>query len=92
MKEVIPNIDINFANSISLDNRSYKVDFSLFKSLAPNYQPTKKLSDTITEIADAISNSNFRVSDFRKSYLIRLCTLNNLREKQLITSNLKWIY
>lgn len=92
VKEVIPNIDIKFANSISLDNRSYKVDFSLFKSLAPNYQPMKKLSDTITEIADAISNSNFRVSDFRKSYLIRLCTLNNLREKKLITSNLKWIY
>lgn len=91
VKDIIPNVNLSFANNASPDKRSYKVDFSLFKSLAPNHQPIQKLSDTIKEIADGISNSNFRVKDFRASHLIRLNTLNYLKNNKLINFNLEWI-
>ena len=91
VKNIIPNVNLTFANNSLPDKRSYKVDFSLFKSLAPNHQPIKKLSETIKEIADGISNSNFRIKDFRKSHLVRLNTLNYLKKHNLINSNLEWI-
>ena len=91
VKDIIPNVDISYANNATPDNRSYKVDFSLFNSLAPDYQPIQKLSDTIREIADGISNSNFKIKDFRKSHLVRLNTLNYLKQQKLINSNLEWI-
>jgi len=91
VKNVIPNVDISFAKDASPDKRSYKVDFSLFKSLAPDHQPIQKIYNTISEIADGISNSNFRVKDFRKSHLVRLNTLNYLSEQKLINANLEWI-
>jgi len=91
VKNIIPNVNLTFANNSLPDKRSYKVDFSLFKSLAPNHQPIKKLSETIKDIADGISNSNFRTKDFRKSHLVRLNTLNYLKKHNLINSNLEWI-
>ena len=33
VKKMIPNVDISFAKDASPDKRSYKVDFSLFKSI-----------------------------------------------------------
>ena len=90
VKTVIPSVNLIFADGASPDKRSYKVDFNLFKSLAPDYQPTQKIEDTINEIATGISNSTFRNRDFRNSHLSRLSTLNYLRDKKLINSNLEW--
>ena len=59
--------------------------------MAPDHQPVQKISDTIKELADGILNSNFRVKNFRKSFLIRLNTLNYLKKNKLINSNLEWI-
>ena len=87
----ILQLDISFAKDASPDKRSYRVDFSLFKSLAPDHQPIQKIYNPISEIADGISNSNFRIKDFRKSHLVRLNTLNYLREQKLINDNLEWI-
>ena len=91
IKKNIPKLKLSFTSNASPDKRSYKVDFSLFKSMAPNHQPTQKLSDTIKELADGITNSNFRIKNFRKSYLVRLNTLNYLKKNKLINSDLNWI-
>lgn len=90
VKSVIPNVDISFASDASPDKRSYKVDFSLFKSLAADFQPIQKIDGTIKEIADGISDSDFRNPNFRDSYLSRLSTLKYLTNKNLINSNLEW--
>ena len=63
VKKNIPNVDISFAKDASPDKRSYKVDFSLFKSLAPDHQPIQKLDNSIMEIADGITNSELNVSN-----------------------------
>lgn len=91
VKKIIPNLKISFANNASPDKRSYKVDFSLYKSMAPDHQPVQKISNTIKELANGILNSNFRVKNFRKSFLIRLNTLNYLKKNKLINSDLEWI-
>tara|TARA_B110000503_G_scaffold23555_1_gene36950 strand:+ start:2710 stop:3759 length:1050 start_codon:yes stop_codon:yes gene_type:complete len=91
VKNVIPNVDISYVKDALPDKRSYKVDFSLFKFLAPEHQPIQTIYNTIKEIADGITNSNFKVKDFRKSHLVRLNTLNYLREQKLINGNLEWI-
>jgi len=90
VKNVIPNVDLSFARDASPDKRSYKVDFSLFESLAPNHQPIKKIDETIKEIADGIKISEFRNPNFRESYLSRLSTLKYLTSRNLINSNLEW--
>lgn len=72
------------------DRRSYRVDFSLYKKLAPFNQNSKSLDATIAEIADNISSAAFKADDFRKSHLVRLNTIKNLRERGRIDDSLYW--
>ncbi len=72
------------------DKRSYRVDFSLYKKLAPINQNSKSLDKTITELIDNIRSSVFRTDDFRKSHLIRLNILKNLRDRERIDASLYW--
>ena len=71
------------------DPRSYKVNFSLFKELAPDYQPVKSIKDAVRELAEQIKY--FKVNeDFRSSYWIRLNHLNSLIDKGLLDKKLRW--
>ena len=90
VKHILKNVDIKINPSAAPDKRSYKVDFSLYKSLAPNNQVHKSIEKTISELIKNIEDSSFITKDFRNSYLIRLNTLNYLREKNKLDSKLNW--
>ena len=91
VKDVLNNIEVMVNASAAPDKRSYRVDFSLYKSLAPNNQAHKSIEKTISELIVNLESSNFRIKDFRNSYLIRLNTLNHLRKKNKVDSKLNWI-
>ena len=66
------------------------MDFSLFEKLAPDYQPTMKLEDTVKDIYRNLLENDFNIFNFRSSNFIRLNVLNNLIENNYLDKNLNW--
>jgi nucleoside-diphosphate-sugar epimerase len=73
------------------DNRSYKVDFSKFKILAPEYQPMVTLKEAILDVKEGLLKNGFNDDAFRSSNLIRLVTLKDHVANNLVDKNLYWI-
>jgi hypothetical protein len=72
------------------DKRSYRVNFDLFKRLAPDHQPEMDLRSAIKELKNGLEQMGFNDPDFRNSDFIRLKVLTNLRSKGYLSENLKW--
>ena len=72
------------------DKRSYRVNFDLYKKLAPDHQPIFNLENTIQELKINLLEMNFDDPDFRSSKLIRLHVLNDLMKRNYLNQNLEW--
>ncbi len=88
--EAIPGIKISINQDAPPDKRSYKVDFALFRELAPNYQPQVDLMAAIKGLQDGLEAMNFKESNFRNSHFMRLKVLTHLRESSLLNENFTW--
>ncbi|HYW94564.1 MAG TPA: NAD(P)-dependent oxidoreductase [Bacteroidales bacterium] len=88
--KLIPGINVNVNQDAAPDKRSYRVNFDLFKKLAPDHQPVWNLEKTITELKSNFLEMNFNDPNFRESKMIRLKVLNGLQQKNLINENLEW--
>ena len=86
----LKGIEVRVNQNAAPDKRSYRVDFSLYKTLAPSNQKPKSLEATISELIENIKSSGFNAEEFRKSHLIRLNTLNQLRSRNRIDESLFW--
>jgi len=73
------------------DKRSYKVDFSKFKELAPQYQPKVSLTDTVRGLRDGLENMGFSDGDFHNSDFMRLNVLNNHIISKRLSKDLVWV-
>ncbi len=73
------------------DKRSYKVNFDLFKKLAPDHQPVHDLKSTIESLFNNLKAMKFNDSNFRESGLIRLKVLNQLIQYNYLNESLYWI-
>jgi nucleoside-diphosphate-sugar epimerase len=89
--KVMPGVDVSINKNAQPDKRSYRVDFGLFRKLAPDHQPKMSLVSSIEELRDGLVAMNFNDPDFRESPLIRLKMLTELQEKGLCNENLDWI-
>ncbi len=87
---IIPGVQVSINQAAAPDKRSYKVDFGLFRQLAPDHQPQYDLAATIRELQVGLEAMNFSDADFRKSNLMRLNTLSTLRRNNLLTEDLHW--
>jgi nucleoside-diphosphate-sugar epimerase len=87
---VIPGVKVSINTDAPPDKRSYRVNFGLYKKLAPDHQPKYDLLTTIKELKDGLQAMKFNDSDFRDSKLMRLKVLTSLMEKNQLTSELKW--
>lgn len=87
---VIPGTTVTINPDAVPDKRSYRVNFDLFKSLAPYHQPAVSLQEAIVELRDGLSAMNFKNGEFRDSTLMRLKVLTGLQETDAITENLEW--
>lgn len=89
--KVIPNIEVSINQNAEPDKRSYRVDFGLFKKLAPNHQPVFDLPTTIAELKQGLEGMKFKDENFRDSRFMRLKVLTHLRETNLLSEKLEWI-
>jgi nucleoside-diphosphate-sugar epimerase len=87
---MIPGTEIEMNKQAQPDKRSYRVDFSLFRRLAPNHQPRVTLEQAIVELREALEAMGFDDREFRKSQLMRLNTLLILREQGRLNRKLEW--
>ena len=88
--KVIPDVDISINSNAQPDKRSYKVNFDLFKKLAPDHQPQIDLLSSIKELKDGLVEMGFNDPDFRNSKYMRLKTLTDLRNKEYLSEKLEW--
>ena len=88
--EALPGTTVRLNPNAAPDLRSYHVDFSLFRKLAPHAQPRHDLAGTITELHQQLLAMGFRDPEFRSSRLMRLRVLAALREQQTLTADLTW--
>ncbi|MCC4614222.1 SDR family oxidoreductase [Xanthomonas campestris pv. esculenti] len=85
-----PSASVSVCTDAPADNRSYRVDFSLFERLAPAHQPQETLRSTITELRDDLQRAGFDDRDFRRnSDFIRLRILQQLVDAGTLAPDLR---
>lgn len=92
VSRVIPDIEVAINKNAQPDKRSYKVNFDLFKSLAPNHQPEYDLQRTVIELKEGLEAMGFKEKDFRNSNFMRLRVLDFLRSHGLLDDKLRWTF
>lgn len=88
---LIPGVEVSINKDAQPDKRSYRVNFELFKKLAPKHQPRVDLTESIKELKKGLEAMDFKDGDFRNSRHMRLKVLTELREKGLLDDTLRWV-
>ncbi|MEJ2594661.1 MAG: SDR family oxidoreductase [bacterium] len=91
IREILPEISVSVNQQAEPDKRSYKVDFGLFKKLAPNHQPVYDLERSINGLLNGLKQIGFNDPDFRNSKLMRLNVINHLVEQGKLDGSLRII-
>ena len=86
----VPGTEVSINRAAPPDQRSYRVDFSLFRRLAPDHQPLSTLNDSIGRLKRGLEDMGFADADFRNSSLIRLKTLDRLIARGMLLPSLRW--
>ncbi len=90
--EVVDGCKVTVNPEAPPDKRSYKVNFDLFKKLAPNHQPVFQLNPTIKNLIENLNAMEFNDANFRKSSLMRLNVISNLIQQNELNNNLTWTW
>lgn len=90
--QIIPDSTVSINKEAPADKRSYKVNFTLFKLLAPGFQPQHDLFSTVRELVSGLKAMGFNDENFRDSNLIRFKALEQMREKKLLDQQLQWAF
>jgi nucleoside-diphosphate-sugar epimerase len=88
--KAIPGTRVSINKDAQPDKRSYRVDFGLYKKLAPDHQPSVALDQSIRELQAGLLAIGFRDPEFRSSKFMRLNILMELRKKGLLNDQLEW--
>ena len=88
IQKMLPEINVSINENAEPDKRSYRVNFDLFKKLAPNHQPQHDLTRSIKGLIDGLRAINFKDAQYRHSTLIRLNVINQLLEQGEMDSQL----
>jgi nucleoside-diphosphate-sugar epimerase len=86
----IPGTTVSINKDAPPDKRSYKVDFTLFKSLAPEFLPKVSLDESIIQLKNGFERMKFKDINFRDSPFMRLNTLRRHINNKTLTNNLRW--
>lgn len=90
VEKEIPGTRVSIAKDAQPDKRSYRVNFDLYKNLAPAHQPAVGLRESIQELKSGLESIGFKDGDFRNSRYMRLNVLTELRRKGLLNDKLQW--
>lgn len=87
---VHPNVKVSINTSAPADSRSYRVDFGLYQSLAPNHQPIITLDQSIRNLTVGLTKMKFEDAEFRSSELMRLKVLQEHVAAGRLNARLEW--
>lgn len=87
----IPGVHISINKDAPPDKRSYRVNFDLFRRLAPHHQPQVDLATAIQGLKDGLEGMGFRDPNFRNSCFVRLRVLSALRARGALNNRLEWV-
>jgi nucleoside-diphosphate-sugar epimerase len=87
--ELVPGVKVSINTEAPPDKRSYRVDFSLYRQLAPQHQPQTTLRQSVQRLYDGLSAINFADANFRDSSMIRLKVLGGLLESGRLNAELQ---
>jgi hypothetical protein len=85
----IPGAEVQIDPNAAPDQRSYKVDFSLYSALAPRHQPSLDLFESIERLKSGLEAVRLDDAGFR-ALLTRLHVLSSLVQNGELTSDLRW--
>ena len=88
--DAVPDCELSINRHAPEDKRSYKVDFSLFEELAPDFVPRVSLEESVQGLLNGLNSIGFSNSNFRQSNLIRLIMLREHLKNKSLNSNLRW--
>lgn len=86
----IPGTRVSINRDAPPDRRSYRVDFSLFRRLAPDHQPRITLPEAVRGLRDGLAAMGFADRAFRSSQHIRLKVLDRLMAEGRLDGELRW--
>ena len=87
----VPGTSVSINQAAQPDERSYRVDFSLFRRLAPAHQPRHSLADTIAALVAGLRGTGFADAEFRRSAkMIRLNALAAFIAQGALDADLRW--
>jgi nucleoside-diphosphate-sugar epimerase len=89
---VIPATEVLINHAAPPDRQSHRIDFSLFRRLAPSYQPQADLQGTIESLRNGLAQMYFDDANFRHSQWIRLEVLKDLQRRHLLSPTLEWLH
>ena len=86
----VPGTRVSINTDAPPDARSYRVDFALYRELAPDHQPRVDLTGSIAGLVDGLRAIGFDDPAFRDSQRIRLKVLSGLMESGALSPDLRW--
>jgi nucleoside-diphosphate-sugar epimerase len=91
VQSLLPGTKVSINENAQPDKRSYRVDFSLFKELAPNHQPQYDLEHTIQGLIAGFKEIGFSTANFRNSDFMRLNIISKLSANGTIDNELRLV-
>ena len=88
--KVVPGCQVTINQDAPPDKRSYKVNFDLFRELAPDHQPIHDLKSTIEDLFASLTHIGLNDPKFRESKYMRLKILASLQENGHLDQTLTW--
>lgn len=86
----VPGTRVSIATDAPPDKRSYRVDFALYRELAPAHQPQVSLDTSIDRLLAGLRHMAFADADFRNSPFMRLKTLERHIASGRLGEDLRW--
>lgn len=90
VRDRIPGTTVSINRDAAPDPRSYRVDFALFRELAPAHQPQVDLAGAIDLLRDGIGHEPGIGADFRNSRYMRLRMLQSHIAAARLSPELRW--
>ncbi len=78
IQKLLPEVSVSINQNAEPDKRSYRVNFDLFRQLAPEHQPQFDLQNSIKGLVEGLKAICFKDSNFRESELMRLNVISKL--------------
>lgn len=91
VQTAVPGTSLSINTDAPPDKRSYRVDFELFKALAPAHQPQISLEEAIDGLRTRLTAMGFSDRAFRQSHLVRLQVLESLQSGGQLDGALHWL-